>query len=202
MQSLATFAFVLIAIAAMTNLIFRDWRVNSAAMVLQYLAAFILVSLSWPVSLAIVNLITGWMSTSALGLTRLRQKNAAFITESNTSLVFRGLSGLLTVMLIFILAPILQQQVFPKVDLLIIQGGLILSGISLLQLGTNSDPYMTIISLLSFLTGFSIIHSALEVSTLLLGLMVVVNLGLALVGVYFIVKTAEAEETSIDEGSK
>ena len=200
MGALSTFAFVLIVIAAMMILIFRDWRINTAALALQYLAAFVLVTLSWPIGLAIVKLIAGWMATAALALTCLRQKNARDSIESGASLVFRGLAGLLIILLIFILTPTLQAQVFPQVDLLILQGGLMLLGMSLMQLGTNSEPYLIVISLLSFLAGFEVIHAALEISTLLTGLLVVVNLGLALVGVYFIIKVGEPGKSSKEEG--
>lgn len=192
MGAFSTIAFVLIVIAAMVILIFRDWRINAAALAMQYLAAFLLVTISWPIGLAIVKLITGWMATAAIALTYMRQKNSESPSEPPASLFFRGLAGLLIVMLVFILAPTLQTQVFPGVELVIIQGGVMLIGMALMQLGTNSEPYLIIISLLSFLTGFEVIHAALELSTLLTGLMVIVNLGLALVGVYFIVNAGEA----------
>ncbi len=62
-----------------------------------------------------------------------------------------------------------------------------------MQLGTSGDPYLNIISLLSLLTGFEVIHAALERSTLLTGMLAVVNLGLALVGVYFFSQSSTEE---------
>ncbi|MFU8826519.1 MAG: hypothetical protein ACNA70_03410 [Brevefilum sp.] len=196
MPHLTLLAFVVIVMAAMINLVFRDWRVNAAGLGVQYLAAFVLVMLSWPIELAIVKLITGWMATAAIAFTCLRQKSHATSTEVPSNLFFRGLAGLLVVLLIFILAPALHEAVFPAVDLMIIQGGLMLMGMSLMQLGMNSKPYLVIISLLSFLTGFEVIHAALELSTLLTGLLVIVNLGLALVGVYLMVNADEANEAT------
>jgi len=67
-------------------------------------------------------------------------------------------------------------------------------------LGTHSEPYLTVFSLLSFLSGFEVIHAGLEISTLLTGLLAVANLGLALIGVYFVVKTGETDESTQDEG--
>jgi hypothetical protein len=195
MGAFSTIAFVLIVIGAMVILIFRDWRINAVALAMQYLAAFVLVTISWPIGLAVVKLIAGWMATAAIALTCMRQKNSESPSEPTASLFFRALAGLLTVMLLFIMAPTLQAQVFPGVELVIIQGGVMLIGMALMQLGTNSEPYLIIISLLSFLTGFEVIHAALELSTLLAGLLVVVNLGLALVGVYFIVNAGEADQS-------
>lgn len=195
MAAYTTVAFVLIVMTAMVILVFRDWRVNAAALGVQYLAAFVLVTLSWPIGMAVAKLITGWMATATIAITCMRQKNEESPPEPAASLIFRGLAGLLIVLLIFILAPAVQEDVFPQIELMIIQGGLMLLGMSLMQLGTNSEPYLVIISLLSFMSGFEVIHAALELSTLLTGLFVVVNLGLALVGVYFLVRVGETVET-------
>ncbi len=73
MQILSTLAFVIITITSMVNLIIREWRFNAIALALQYLAAFVLVTLSWPVGMAVVKLIVGWMATTAIALTILRQ---------------------------------------------------------------------------------------------------------------------------------
>jgi len=59
MQILSTLAFVFITITSMVNLILREWRINAVALALQYLAAFILVTLSWPVGMAVIKLIVG-----------------------------------------------------------------------------------------------------------------------------------------------
>ena len=187
-------AFVLIVIAAMVILIFKDWRVNSVALGVQYLAAFALVMLSWPIGLAVVKLIAGWMATAAIATTCMRQKKIESAPEPAASLFFRGMAGLLIIVVVFIVAPSLQANVFPRVELMILQAGLLLMGMSLMQLGMNSEPYLVVISLLSFLSGFEVIHAALELSTLLTGLFVLVNLGLALVGVYLVALGGEGDK--------
>jgi hypothetical protein len=192
-------AFIVIVITGMVILIFRDWRINAAALGLQYLAGFILVDLSWPIGMAVIKLIVGWMASSALAFTCLRQLKRKAEPEPASSLIFRGIIGLLTIIVIFIIASDIQQNIFPGVDLVILQAGLTLLGLSLMQLGSSAEPYLTIISLLSFMAGFEMIHAALEISTLLTGLLVVVNLGLALVGVFFITKNADKSESSFEE---
>jgi len=196
MAALSTLAFILIVITAMIILIFRDWRINSIALAVQYLAAFLLVTLSWPIGMAVIKLLVGWMATAALALTRLRQKSTDQTAEPVSSLFFRGFAGLLVLIAISVLSPTLQKNIFPQLELVIIQGGLMLLGMALMQLGTNSKTYLTILSLLSFLSGFEVIHAGLEISTLLTGLLAITNLGLALVGVYFVVKSGEQNETS------
>ena len=196
MQILSTTAFIVIAIISMVNLILREWRINAVALAVQYLAAFYLITLSWPVGLSIIKLIVGWMATTAIALTSLRQMKGMTTSEPSASLVFRGLAGIIVILVIFVLAPGLQESIFPEIELVIVQGGLMLMGMSLMQLGTSADPYLNIISLLSLLAGFDIIYAALERSTLLTGLLVVLNLGLALVGVYFI------SQSSTEKGSE
>ncbi len=196
MQILSTVAFIFIAITSMVNLILREWRINAVALAVQYLAAFYLITLSWPVGLSVIKLIVGWMATAAIALTSLRQRKDAPPSEPAASLVFRGLAGIIVILVIFVLAPGLQGSIFPDIELVIVQSGLMLMGMSLMQLGTSADPYLNIISLLSLLAGFDVIYAALERSTLLTGLLVVLNLGLALVGVYFI------SQSSTEKGSE
>jgi len=199
MPDLSTLAFALIVLTAMIILIFRDWRINTGALAMQYLAAFYLVTFSWPIGLAIVKLIVGWMATAAIGLTCMRNMENDSKMESTSSLFFRGLSGLMIILVIFVVSSSLKDSVFPNLPLIIIRSGLMLIGMALMQLGTNASPYLTIMSLLSFLAGFEVIHAALERSTLLTGLMASVNLGLALVGVYFIMKAGDVNEKQSKE---
>ena len=197
MTLLSTLAFILIVIAAMSILIFRDWRINAAALAIQYLAAFILVTRVWPVGMAVIKLIVGWMATTALTLTYFYQKKPPSSEDSTASLFFRGFAGLLVILAIFVVAPIFQENIFPHVNLTVIQGGLMLMGMALMQMGTTSDPYLTVLSLLTFLSGFEVIHAGLELSTLLTGLLAIVNLGLALIGVYLITNTMDENRKMI-----
>ena len=198
MEILSNVSFVIIVITAMIILIFRDWRVNAVALGLQYLADFFLFNLSFPIGISVVKLIVGWMATAAIGITCIRQMKIRDISEPTSSLFFRAMIGLMSIIVVFILAPTIQENIFPGVTLVILQSGLMLMTLALMQLGTTADPYLTIISLLSFMAGFEIIHAALEISTLLNSLLVIVNLGLALVGIYFITNGGEREPA--DEG--
>ncbi|MFN2302161.1 MAG: hypothetical protein ACK2TV_00370, partial [Anaerolineales bacterium] len=162
MTTTSTLAFVFIVLTAMMILVFRDWRINAVALGLQYLAVFGLVTLSWPIGMAVVKLIVGWMATAAIALTCIRQMKTDSLSESTSSLFFRAIAGIVVIIVIFVLAPRLQEAMFPQVALIIVQGGLMLIGMALMQLGTNSEAYLTIISLLSLLAGFEVIHAALE----------------------------------------
>lgn len=199
MQILSIIAFILAVITAMVILVFRDWRIVTVALILQYLAAFALITRSWPIGMSVVKLIVGWMSAAAISLTYLRNEKPLTTTDTTASFVFRSLTGLLVILVVFIVAPDLQDNVFPQLNLIVLQSGLMLMGLALMQLGTNSDAYLTIISLLSLITGFEVIYAGLELSTLLTGLLAIVNLGIAMVGVYFIVRIDEPENTDAEK---
>jgi len=66
-------------------------------------------------------------------------------------------------------------------------GGLLLLGMGLLQLGFAPSALQTILGLLTAAAGFEIFYAAIEKSTLVAGLLSIVNLGLALVGAYLLV---------------
>ena len=61
-------ALVLATLTALALLISRDWRWSIAAIAIQYLAAFVLVSISWPLEMAIAKMIAGWMAGAILGM--------------------------------------------------------------------------------------------------------------------------------------
>jgi hypothetical protein len=199
MQTLSVIAFILAVITAMVILVFRDWRIVAAALVLQYLAAFALITRSWPIGMSVVKLIVGWMSAAAIFLTYFRKEKPPASNDTTASFVFRGLAGLLVILVVFVVAPGIQENVFPHLNLIVLQSGLMLMGLALMQLGTNSDAYLTIISLLSLISGFEVIYAGLELSTLLTGLLAIVNLGIAMVGVYFIVRMDEPDNADAEE---
>jgi hypothetical protein len=88
--------------------------------------------------------------------------------------------------------PVFQPAVFPQVPSqhLFLSLGLVLLGS--LQLGTIREPFYLAMGLLTFLAGFELLYSALEFSFLLEAFLVTVNLSLAIVGAYFIIKNAES----------
>lgn len=202
MTALNLTTFIIIVITSMVILVFRDWRINTISLGVQYLAVFGLVTLSWPVGMAVIKVIVGWMAVAAIGFTCLRHMNETATNEPPAAFIFRGLLGLVVIFVIFVSAPPVQSAMFPGLDVFIIQSGLMLIGIALMQLGTSSEPYLNIISLLSLLAGFEVIHAGIELSTLLTGLMVIVNLGLALAGVYFIIQANEPISSAKKEDAK
>jgi len=183
-----------ILIASTGLLISRDWRWSLSLLAIQYLAAFSLVVRHWPLGMASVKLVAGWMAIATLGVTHLGISN----DESDIEMFWpRGrwfrvfLAGI--VILFTLAAAPRVQVVIPGLGLQVIVGGLLLLGMGLIHLGITTQPLRVILGLLTLLTGFEIIYAALESSILVAGLIAVVNLGLALTGSYLLVASSSAE---------
>ena len=190
-------AFILVLLTSFSILLLRNWRINVIALAIQYLGIFFLVAINWPLGMAIIKLVVGWMICAVLGTTCMTIKSLDETEEPKplSSYFFRGFGGLLIMLIIFALMPQVQSIFPPKIPQPIIKASIMLIGIGLLQLGMTSKLFYVVIGLLTILSGFEILHSALEISSLLAGLLAGVNMGLALVGVYFLIK--ENNELSI-----
>jgi hypothetical protein len=187
----------LILIATTGVFISRDWRWSLGLLALQYFAAFWLVTRHWPIGMASVKLVTGWMATTALGMTRLSITNDESALEAfwPRSRYFRiSLAGIV-VILAATTAPHMETLV-PGLGIQVIIGSLLLIGMGLIHLGISSQVLRVTLGLLTILSGFEILYAAVESSILVAGLLAVVNLGLALTGSYMLVTGTFAEEGS------
>ncbi len=167
-------------------LISRDWRWIIGVLAVQYIGVFLLISLDWPFSMALIKLVTGWMSGAALGLTQLGRPAATHLEKAwPSSRVFRLLAAALILLVVFSTANSLAAWL-PGVSRQEAIGGLILAGTGLLQIGMSGSPFRVVIGLLTIMAGFEILYAAVETSVLVTGLLAGVTLGLALTGAYLI----------------
>lgn len=170
--------------AMLTN---RDWRISLGALAVQYIAAFWLVTRHLPFVMGSAKLITGWMVVAALGMTRLSLSTA----ENEETFWPRGQWFRVILMCIVALVSVgltpRIESVIPGLGLQVIAGSLLLIGAGVMQLGVTSDMLRVILGLLTLLTGFEILYSAVENSILVTGLLAVTNLGLGIVGSYLLI---------------
>lgn len=188
---------VIAILAAAINLTRRVWIVNASALALQYLAVFLLLLTMRPVSLALIKLLVGWMATLTLFLSLITDGTIRSV-KGGISLspgeIFRLLAGLFAVFFLAVLLPDLQAEIFPRTSLPLLLASFGLLVLGLLQASMISEPFYVIIGLLTFLAGVELLYASLELSILLEALFAGVNLGLALVGAFFVVKDAEIPE--------
>jgi hypothetical protein len=177
-------------------LISRDWRLGLGFLGLQYLGVFWLTSQHWPVSMAAIKLVTGWMAIATLGITRLNTKEDEEETKQAwpQGRLFRIFTAGIITVIVITAAPSVDD-IIPGIGMSVISGSLILMGLGMLQLGMTVQPFRVILGLLTALSGFEALYAALESSILVAAMMSTVNLGLALVGAYLL--TARKPEESV-----
>jgi hypothetical protein len=180
LQEFASIASViLLGLTSLMLLMHLNWRWTLIALGVQYLAAAWLVTLSWPLGLAAIKLVVGWMAGAVLATS---QAGAQPSLEHFSGRLFRVIAALLILVVILILAPGIQSWL--RVSSPVVLGGLVLCGLGLLQTSMSREPLRMVVGLLSFLAGFEVIYAALEMSVLVAGLLTAINLGLALAGAY------------------
>ncbi len=183
-----------LAIITATGLLFsRDWRWGLGLLALQYVSVFWMVQTHWPISMAAVKLVTGWMACAVLGIAQLNaragQETESIWLQGRSFHVFAA-----GMVLVASFALSLGVVSWLGLSLPVAWGALLLIGLGLLHLGITSDYFQVIVGLLTLLAGFEILYAAVESSALVTALLAVVNLGLALAGAYFL-NVAQEETT-------
>src|ERR671919_3229031 len=67
------FAWIAVGVIVITSislLLTRDWRWSIILLAVQYLGMFVLVLQHWPLGMASVKVVAGWMAAAILGMTR------------------------------------------------------------------------------------------------------------------------------------
>ncbi len=189
--SFATPSLILIFVGVMTIFLSRNWKWGISSLGIMYLGVFGLISLSWPINLAIVKLITGWLASSVLAITQiLSTRQDKRISQPTSEFIFWTFSAILVIIISYSLSSSLLIWL-PIFEIQQSLGGIFLMGIGLLSLGFSNQGFRVSMSLLIMLAGFEILYATVEASVLVAGLLAVVNLGIALSGAYLIVSRIE-----------
>lgn len=185
--TVAWVAVVLIIITATGLLLARDWRWSIILLAVQFLGMFVLTLQHWPLGMAAVKVVAGWMSAAILGMTRSGLTNEE--TEEETvpgGRLFRVIAAGMVLVLVAVVSPsvdtIMADAGFPVTN-----GALLLVGMGLLHLGLSTRILRVTIGLMTVLSGFEILYAAVENSILVAALLAAINLGLALVGAYLLI---------------
>ena len=146
---LALPAVVLVSLTGLTLLVSDNWRISIAALVVQYVGVFILVAVSWPLEMAIVKLVAGWMAAAMLGLASAGvPENHSEGLGNISSVVFRLLAAGLVGLVVASVLPGLVGW-FPEIAVEQLLGGGILIGLGLLHLGLTMSILRVILGLLT-----------------------------------------------------
>lgn len=194
-ETFRTAAVVILLLAAAINLVRRQWALNIVALGLQYVCIFLLIIEVRTPLLAAIKLVVGLMVSMMLYMTLFSSgliESLLLRRRLSSGEIFRGTIALLLVLISFLSASSLQQSAFPQSSQLLLTASLGLILFGLFQMGTINEPLYLVIGLLTFLSGFELLYASLEFSRVLEALFTAVNLSLALVGSYFIVKDVES----------
>jgi hypothetical protein len=196
-----TLAWIVVVIVILTSvglLIARDWRWSIILLAVQYLGMFMLTLQHWPLGMASVKVVAGWMSAAILGMTRSGLSNEDLDEESiwPRGRLFRLFAAAIVVVIVAAATPsvdtIMADASFP-----VTTGSLILIGMGLLQLGITDYILRVTIGLMTVLSGFEILYAAVEGSVLVAALLAIINLGLALVGSYLLIASTSRGAESV-----
>ena len=196
MSTLVWLAVILITVTSVGLLLARDWRWLIIFLSAQYFGMLILTLQNWPLGMASVKVVAGWMSAAILGMTRSGLPREDRAERSN--ILPRGrLFRLFAAGIVLVIV----SSVTPRVDAImadsgfaITSGSLVLIGMGLLHLGVSNHILRVSIGLMTILSGFEILYATVESSILVAALLAISNLGLALVGAYLLIASNVEEE--------
>jgi hypothetical protein len=158
----------------------RQWRV--AWLFLLYIPFTLLLNQSWPLSMALLRLITGWIVTTSIAIALqsgrgLQERDHPFGPDTS----FFYIQGLALLVVIGIGATrAFSILITPPAPSLIGSIVLLGSGIFLFGFNTATFPYLS--GILVFVNGFELLYASVESSSFLLFLLTALNLlaGLAI----------------------
>lgn len=193
-----TFAWIAVMVILITTtglLIVRDWRWSIVLLAVQYLGMFILTLQHWPVGMASVKLVAGWMSAAILGMTRSGFPSQLINERSiwPRGRLFRLFAAGIILLIVSTATPSVDT-IMADAGYAVTGGSLLLVGMGLLHLGITSSTLRVVTGLLTVLSGFEILYSAVEGSILVAALLATINLGLALVGAYLLIAQNASQE--------
>ena len=186
-----TFAWIAVVTILLTSvglLVARDWRWSITLLAIQYIAMFVLALQHWPLGMASVKVVAGWMAAAILGMTRSGLSNENLAEENiwPRGRLFRLFAAGIVVIIVAGVTPSVDT-IMADAGFAVTTGSLLLVGMGLLHLGITAHILRVTIGLMTVLTGFEILYSTVEDSVLVAALLAVINLGLALVGSYLLI---------------
>lgn len=197
-QTLPWIAVLVIIATSVGLLLVRDWRNSIILLSVQYVAVFVLCLQHLPLGMASVKVVVGWMSAAILGMTRSGLLIPDVDEESNwpRGRLFRLFAAMMVGIIIAGAAPRVNNMM-ADAGITVTGGSLLLIGMGLLHLGLTANTLRITISLMTILSGFETLYTAVESSVLVAALLSVIILGLALVGSYLLIasETEEVEST-------
>lgn len=174
------FLIILSIILSGAILVLEDRRYRLAVLAVIELIGFILIVQIWPIALALVKLISGWMGIALLSFAFIPSDIKKESNEPIPSKIFRLMLGVFG--WIIVLTSIQGLNEWLPISYTNLFIGLIFFIIGMISLSLGLKTFDIILSLLVFLQGFDIIYSSLEGSALVTAMFAVIIISICLTG--------------------
>lgn len=176
----------LLFLAALITLLATNWRGKLLSLLAQYLIVVVFVGQVWPLGLAAVKGIAALIVIAILAYTELSLDSYQPPSDDfSTGVVFKLFAFSLLAVLVISVAPSLTGWI-PALSPQQSIAGFLLIGAGLVQIALNSRILPTVVGLLTLFSGFELIYASVEISSLLAGLLALINLAIALVGAFLL----------------
>jgi hypothetical protein len=191
-------AVFLVTLASLVTLLTADWRVTISFLAIQFAGVFLLIGLTWPLALAVITLIAGWLSGAILGMAMVSlPRNSLSATRHQPSRLrlnplFNFLAAVLIYLMVITLAPQVQKWL-PALSYEQSLAALTLLGLSMLRLALDPSPLSTAAALLALLAGFEVIYASLTSAQFAVGALAVITLFIAMAGAYLLLAPSMEE---------
>jgi len=174
------FLIILSIVLSGAILVLEDRRYRLAVLAVIELIGFILIVQIWPVALALVKLISGWMGIALLTFAFIPSDIKKESNEPIPTKIFRLMLGVFG--WIIVLTSIQGLNEWLPISYTNLFIGLIFFIIGMISLSLGLKTFDIILSLLVFLQGFDIIYSSLEGSALVTAMFAVIIISICLTG--------------------
>ena len=174
------FLIILSIVLSGAILVLEDRRYRLAVLAVIELIGFILIVQIWPIALALVKLISGWMGIALLTFAFIPSDIKKESNEPIPTKIFRLMLGVFG--WIIVLTSIQGLNEWLPISYTNLFIGLIFFIIGMISLSLGLKTFDIILCLLVFLQGFDIIYSSLEGSALVTAMFAVIIISICLTG--------------------
>lgn len=177
-------------IATSLILIGGRWELRAAGLAMVELVVFILIIQIWPIALASVKLIAGWMGIILISASQLSKSQSEVENSPRSEAIFRMLTAVIIWVVVSTTAASFNEWIpIPYTNLYI---GLVIISAGLIFVSTTFTFINIVLGILTILDGFDLIYSSLEGSALVTAIFALIIIFVALLNTYFSSGSGEA----------
>jgi hypothetical protein len=159
-----------------------NWRWNVFGLAMCYLVGFVLIVQIWPLSLAAVKLLTGFIGMVVLSTVKINSPELPAENRSRSYRIFLVL--VLSVGWIIVTATTSKLNEWLPIAYTNLYIGLVIVFAGIIKFAVSRQVFDVVVGLLVFLCGFDVIYSSLEGSALVTAIYSLIVLAICVIGSY------------------